>query len=260
VEVLCSAGEACTYGQLDKITHTGIYGMNTTKLTVENLLDIDINYTFRVNFSSVTDIVDALGGVDVYVEEGMAVETFYADSTLEGVVEGWNHLNGERALAFARERYAYLDGDNQRVKNQQTVLKAIVDKATSAEILSKYSSLLDTFQNAFETTLTRQEITDFIKYQIQAMPGWTFESYQVSGDGEILYCPSLGDSAYVTVLDFSTVALAHDKIEAVLNGGSADDVTVPESVYASPYTYVYAVPVQSEQEEAIEEETLEQME
>ena len=229
VAVDCGDAYACAEGQMDKITHTGINGITSTKRTVEKLLNIDINYTFRVNFSSVTNIVDSIGGIDVDVPEGQAVETFYADSTLEGVTEGWNHLNGERALSFARERYAYIDGDNQRVRNQQMVLKAIFDKATSPDIIVNYTSLLNALENAFDTTLSRDEITDFIKYQIQAMPGWKFETYQLSGEGSTLFCPSLGQEAYVTVLDQSTVILAHDKIMAVLEGKDADEVTAPAS-------------------------------
>lgn len=228
IPVDCGDAYACAEGELDKITHTGINGITSTKRTVEKLLDIDINYTFRVNFSSVTNIVDSLGGIDIEVPEGQAVETFYADSTLEGVTEGWNHLDGERALSFARERYAYIDGDNQRVRNQQMVLKAIFNKATSPEIIVNYTSLLKALESAFDTTLSQDEISDFIKYQIQAMPDWKFESYQVSGDGDTLFCPSLGQEAYVTVLDQNTVALAHDKIMAVLDGKDADEVTEVE--------------------------------
>lgn len=228
IPVDCGDAYACAEGELDKITHTGINGITSTKRTVEKLLDIDINYTFRVNFSSVTNIVDSLGGIDIEVPEGQAVETFYADSTLEGVTEGWNHLDGERALSFARERYAYIDGDNQRVRNQQMVLKAIFNKATSPEIIVNYISLLKALESAFDTTLSQDEITDFIKYQIQAIPDWKFESYQVSGDGDTLFCPSLGQEAYVTVLDQNTVALAHDKIMAVLDGKDADEVTEAE--------------------------------
>ncbi len=229
VPVDCGDAYACAQGQLDKITHTGINGITSTKQTLEQLLDIDINYTFRVNFSSVTNIVDSLGGIDIEVPEGQAVETFYADSTLEGVTEGRNHLDGERALAFARERYAYIDGDNQRVRNQQMVLKAIFDKATSPEIIVNYPNLLQALESAFDTTLTQDEITNFIKYQIQARPGWKFESYQLSGEGAMLFCPSLGQEAYVTVPDPNTTALAHDKIMAVLDGKDADTVTEPQS-------------------------------
>ena len=97
----------------------------------------------------------------MYIEEGMAVDTFYADSSLEGVTEGWNHLEGDRALSFARERYAYEDGDNQRVKNQQKVLQAIVDKATSPDIIVNYASLMDAFSGAFETNMSTKRSLRF---------------------------------------------------------------------------------------------------
>ncbi|WP_289107964.1 LCP family protein [uncultured Dubosiella sp.] len=233
VEFVCDEQDACLAGANDKITHTGLHGINTTKKTVENLLGITINYTFRANFSSVMEIVDAIGGIDVEIPEGMAVETFYANHTLEGVHEGMNHLQGERALAFARERYAYVDGDNQRVRNQQTVLKAIFAKATSPEIIVNYSSLLDAFQGAFDTTLSKDEITTLIKYQIQENPQWKFESYQLTGEGAQLLSPELGQTAYVTIVDPYSVTLAHDKIEAVLKGESADSIETPVSDFTS---------------------------
>ena len=163
----------------------------------------------------------------------MAVETFYANHTLEGVHEGMNHLQGERALAFARERYAYVDGDNQRVRNQQTVLKAIFAKATSPEIIVNYSSLLDAFQGAFDTTLSKDEITTLIKYQIQENPQWKFESYQLRARATQLLSPELGQTAYVTIVDPYSVTLAHDKIEAVLKGESADSIETPVSDFTS---------------------------
>lgn len=235
----CDATETCVIGAMDKITHTGIYGINTTQRTVENFLNMEINYTFRANFSSVIDIVDALGGVDIYVEEGMAVSTFYADHTLEGVTEGWNHLDGKRALAYARERHAYLDGDNQRVRNQQQVLMAIFEKATSTDIITKYASLLDALSKAFETNLTTNEITDLIKFQIQAMPEWKFESYQITGYGDMLNCAALGSEASVTVPYDESIRIAQEKIRAVLDGKSSDtvedtlDATISEGALSS---------------------------
>lgn len=226
VEAACDAVDGCQQGSMDKITHMGIHGVNASKMTAENFLGIDINYTFRVNFSSVTDIVDALGGIDIFVEEGMAVDSFYADNTLEGVQEGWNHLDGKRALSYARERYAYQDGDNQRVKNQQQVLQAIFAKATSPEIIVKYASLMDAFSGAFETNMSTNEITSLIQYQLQSDPDWTFESYQIAGAGDMLYCAEAGQELSVTVPDMRTVQIAREKIEAVMNGESADSVDV----------------------------------
>ena len=219
VTTACDAADGCMQGALDKITHTGIHGTNTTKRTVEQLLGIEINYTFKVGFDTVTDLVDALGGVDVYVEPGYAVTNQYFS-----VHEGVNHLNGHDALEYARERYAYTEGDRQRTKNQQQVLMGIVNEATKPSVITKYASIMDAMANTFSTTMSNEEISDLIKYQINNNPKWKMEQYMVDGTGDTLMCAELGDAASVMVPDQSTVKLAKDKINAVLAGKSADDV------------------------------------
>lgn len=223
---------ACNYGVYDKLTHTGIYGVDTTKDTIENLLDIDINYVYRVNFTSMIDIVDALGGVDVTVPEGMAVSKFYTNSNLEGVHEGENHLDGKRALAYSRERKAYLDGDLQRARNQQQVLQAMFKKATSPEIIKNYTSLLKALIGAFDTNMTTKEITSFIKYQIQAKPSWKFEQFVLKGDNDLRMSAELGNEVSVVILYDSYINIAHDKIQAVLDGQSSDTVEADDDVPA----------------------------
>lgn len=223
VTTACDAADGCMQGALDKITHTGIHGTNTTKRTVEQLLGIEINYTFKVGFDAVTELVDAVGGVDVTVAPGYAVDHFACMYNLS-VHEGVNHLNGEQALAFARERYAYTEGDRQRTKNQQLVLMGIVDKITSPAIVQNYSSIMDAMSNTFSTTMSSSEISDLIKYQINNNPKWKMEQYMVDGTGDTLMCAELGDAASVMVPDQSTVKLAKDKINAVLAGKSADEI------------------------------------
>ena len=223
VTTACDAGDGCQLGALDKITHTGIHGTNTTKRTVEQLLGIEINYTFKVGFDTVTDIVDAVGGVDVNVEPGYECSNFLHAPGLS-VHAGVNHLNGEQALGYARERYAYSEGDRQRTKNQQQVLMGIVNKVTSPAIVTNYASIMDSMANTFSTTMSNDEITSLIKYQINNNPKWKMEQYMVDGTGDTLMCAELGDAASVMVPDQSTVKLAKDKINAVLAGKSADDV------------------------------------
>lgn len=223
---------ACNYGVTDKLTHTGIYGVDTTKNTIENLLDIEINYVYRVNFTSMINIVDALGGVDVTVDPGMAVSKFYTNSNLEGVHEGENHLDGKRALAYSRERKAYLDGDVQRARNQQQVLQAMFKKATSPEIIKNYANLLNALIGAFDTNMTTEEITSFIKYQIQAKPNWKFEQFVLKGVNDMQVSPELGSEVSVLILYDSYVSVAHDKIQAVLNGKSSDTVQAEEDTPA----------------------------
>lgn len=223
---------ACNYGVEDKLTHTGIYGADTTKDTLENLLDIDINYIIRVNFSSMIDIVDALGGIDIDVAEGMAVSRFYSDSTLEGVHEGQNHLNGKRALAYSRERKAYLDGDVQRARNQQQVLQAMFKKASSPEIITKYSNILKAVGKAFDTNMTTKEITSFIKYQLQANPSWKFEQYVLKGENTLKVSPELGMEVSAVELYAYSIQTASEKIQAVLDGKSSDTIETEEDIPA----------------------------
>lgn len=212
-----------SYGY-DKLTHTGMYGIEETKQTVENLLGIDINYTFRVNFSSAEDIVDALDGVDIEVPKGMAVERLNADWALEGVHEGWNHLNGARALAYARERHAYVDGDIQRAKNQQQVLEAIIKKAASSKILTNYTKLLKSFKNAFDTNMSTNEITALLQYELQAMPNWKFQNYVLRGTNSSAVCASMAQELSVVMPEDYCVGIARQKIEAVLDGKSANKI------------------------------------
>lgn len=223
VTTACDAGDGCQQGALDKITHTGIHGTNTTKRTVEQLLGIEINYTFKVGFDTVTDIVDAVDGIDVNVEPGYECNNFLHAPGLS-VHAGVNHLNGEQALGYARERYAYSEGDRQRTKNQQQVLMGIVDKVTSPAIVTNYAQIMDSMANTFSTTMSNDEISSLIKYQLNKNPKWKMEQYMVNGTGDTLMCAELGDAAYVMVPDQSTVTTAKNKINAVLAGKSADDV------------------------------------
>lgn len=226
VPVACAedAADGCLDGQKDKLTHTGLYGVQTTINTIEDFMDVDINYYVRVNFSSLTNIVDAIGGVDVTVGKGLAVDQFYTDDTIGGVVEGENHLDGQKALAYARERYAYEDGDLQRVKNQQQVLKAIIKKVKSPSMLLKYASLIDAIGSAIETNMPSSSITNFVKFQLASNSSWKFESYPMVGDTGMEFSPSLGDTASVTYQDRGSIETAHDKIEAILNGENASSV------------------------------------
>ena len=223
VTTACDAGDGCMQGALDKITHTGMHGTNTTKRTVEQLLGIEINYTFKVGFDTVTDLVDAVGGVDVTVEPGYECNNFLHAPGLS-VHAGVNHLNGEQALGYARERYAYTEGDRQRTKNQQQVLMGIIDKITSPSIITNYAAIMDSMANTFSTTMSNDEITDLIKYQLNNNPTWNMEQYMVDGTGDTLMCAELGDAASVMVPDQSTVKLAKDKISAVLAGKSSTEV------------------------------------
>lgn len=118
----------------------------------------------------------------------------------------------------------FTEGDRQRTKNQQQVLMGIIDKITSPAIVTNYASIMDSMANTFSTTMSNDEITDLIKYQLNKNPKWKMEQYMVDGTGDTLMCAELGDAASVMVPDQSTVKMAKDKINAVLAGNSSDDV------------------------------------
>lgn len=196
----------------DKLTHSGIYGINETVTTVEDLLDIDINYYVRVNFTTVIKLVDILGGVDVNSDYNFVTGDYK-------FYKGINHLNGDEALAFSRERYAFIDGDNQRVKNQQKVIEAIVNKVTgSTTILTKYTSILNSLEGCFQTNITQDDISMIVKEQLNSMPSWTIKNYALTGSGAHLSTYSMGSQElYVMIPSEKSVEGATEVINEVLN-------------------------------------------
>lgn len=201
-------------GQLDKLTHSGIYGIDETVSTVEDWLGTDINYYIRVNFTSLQDIVDAIGGVDVE-----SPKVFKSAVSKYTYTEGMNHLNGEAALFFARERKAFADGDNERVKNQQRVVKAIVDKISgSSVILLKYTQLMNTVGQEVQTNLTEKDISSLVKMQLNDLGGWDIESISIMGKGTYAPTYSMGSQKlYVAIPYEESVAEAQEAIRQVMN-------------------------------------------
>lgn len=218
-------------GEDDKLTHSGIYGVAATESTVEDLLDITINYYVRVNFSSLINIVDAIGGIDVEVEPGLEVDRFYANGT-EGVHAGINHLNGERALAFARERYAYVDGDNQRIKNQQIVLKAMIRAMMSPQMVVNYPNVMKALSTAFDTNMSDQEIKSLITLELARFPDWNIQTFAIPGSSQTEYSASLQDLTSVTVVSQQALDTARDLIEALERGEMIDTASVQASLPA----------------------------
>ncbi len=195
----------------DKLTHSGIYGINETVTTVEDLLDIDINYYVRVNFTTVIKLVDILDGVDVNSEYSFSTGAY-------SFRKGMNHLDGDAALAFSRERYAFIDGDNQRVKNQQKVIEAIVNKVTgSTTILTKYTSILNGLNGCFQTNISQDEISTIVKDQLNSMPSWTIKNNALVGTGSYSSTYSMGSQElYVMIPNQTSVKQATTMINDVL--------------------------------------------
>lgn len=201
----------------DKLTHAGYYGIEESVKTIENLLDIDINYYVKVNFSTIEGVIDAIEGVDVYSDYSFKADIYPDYFTFK---KGMNHLNGKQALAFARERHSFKDGDVQRVKNQQKVLTAIINKVTSSTTLvTNFSQILDSVGNSFSTNMETKSINRFIKMQLNNMRGWSIESQNLIGTDlytkETYTYPSL--ELYVMKQDKKSVDAAKEKIKGYLN-------------------------------------------
>lgn len=195
----------------DKLTHSGIYGINETVTTVEDLLDIDINYYIRVNFSTVVELVDTLGGIEVYSDYDFTRGNYHFN-------KGYNYIYGDAALVFSRERHAFAEGDNQRVKNQQHVIEAIMKKVlNSSTILTKYTSILNSLEDNFQTNITQNEISDLVKEQLNNMSSWSIKTNSLTGTGASKTTYSLGSSyAYVMIPDSDSVENAKQEIENVM--------------------------------------------
>lgn len=213
VETACEPSMGCALGQMDKLTHTGLHGVATTEMTLEKLFGIDINYYVRVNFSSLENIINELGGIDV--ENVDSFTSLHGNYTFEpGII----HMDGPMALGFVRERYSFTEGDRERGRNQMRVLNAIIDKAMSPAILSNFSGIMNAVGNSFETNMSVKDMTALVNAQIANSGGWSIYNYSVNGTGGTDFAAELGDNAYVMYPDEATINNAKADIDAVRNG------------------------------------------
>lgn len=202
----------------DKLTHAGMYGIEKSIETIENVLDIDINYYVKVNFTSLEKIIDALGGVTVYSKYSFTsyIDNYYFE-------EGYNNMNGAQALAFARERKSFAEGDIMRGKNQQAVIEAIIRKASSPSIIYKYNSILNSLSGKFQTNMSTDEILELVKFQLSKNPNWNVTSITLNGVGSSEYTYSAGNQKLsVLIPDNSTIENAKSLIKDVFDGKILD--------------------------------------
>ncbi|WP_295754465.1 LCP family protein [uncultured Holdemanella sp.] len=235
VELVCPDNEeqACPEGSYDKLTHSGLMGVKSTEKTIEKALGITINYNIRINFSSVVSLVDALDGIDLDIKKGEEVDIFYTNSQ-PGLSVGKHHVDGETALAFARERHAYADGDNQRVRNQQKVFKAMFKRMISPKMITNYGKFMDALAVAFDTNLSGNEISKFVKYELNSMPKWKIESYAIVADSDTKFCYQAQSYASVVVQNDIMNEVARKKIQAVIDGKSSETVEDPSGFSQTP--------------------------
>ena len=174
-----------TTGTKDKLTHAGVYGIDMSKNTIQDLLGIKINYTIKVGFTTLTKIVDEVGGIDI------DSDTAFKRGKCN-FVKGKQYVNSECALTFARERYTYSSGDRHRGQNQQQIITALITKISDPHYLVRYSKILEAAQDSFETSLTFDEISTFARYQLSELRGWKVESISLDGSGAMLPTYSMG--------------------------------------------------------------------
>ena len=210
----------------DKLTHAGLYGVETSMATLGNLYGIQVDHYIRIDFSGFISIIDAVGGVDVYSDQAftsVGSPGYYDPTTF---AEGWNHLDGKSALAFARERHAFASGDIQRGINQMKVIDAMANKLKSPTVLMSFSKLMDAVSDCFVTSLSQEQISALVRMQLGDLASWDIERCSVTGSsGKSSQCYSAkGQSLYVMKPDESSVSKAKELIASVLGGeGTVSD-------------------------------------
>ena len=221
----------------DKLTHAGLYGVQTSMDTLGNLYGVDVQHYIRINFAGFINIIDTLGGVDVYSDQAftsVGSPGYYDPTTF---VEGWNHLDGKAALAFARERHAFKTGDVQRGINQMKVIDAMLNKIKSPALLMGFTKILDAVSDSFVTSLSQNQISALVRMQLSDFAEWNIERYTVTGSsGSSTKCYSAkGQKLYVMKPDEASVAKAKEMIAAVLGG----EGTVSSTTQTPEKTDVY---------------------
>lgn len=253
----------------DKLTHAGLYGVETSMETLGNLYGVNVDHYIRINFAGFISIIDALGGVDVYSDQAftsVGSPGYYDPTTF---VEGWNHLDGKSALAFARERHAFASGDIQRGINQMKVIDAMLNKIKSPALLMGFSKIMDAASDCFVTSFSQDQISALVRMQLSDFAEWGIESYTVTGtSSSSTKCYSAkGQKLYVMKPDDSSVSKAREMIASVLGGEGtvADTTQKPEKTEVftpttDPNAAVSEVPAESVPEEvpaeSVPEETV----
>lgn len=199
--------------QYDKLTHAGIYGVNASVHTLENLYGIDISNYIRLNFTSFLQLIDLVGGIDV-------------ENTQEFTSGGYNfpvgtvHLDAEQALIFVRERYSLANGDNDRGKNQEKVIAALIKKLSSPENLRNYQAILTGLEGSIQTDLSLETIIGLVNTQLESGTQFTVESQALTGTGrsDLSSYAMPGSQLYMMEINQDSLEQAKAAIQSVLDG------------------------------------------
>ena len=199
--------------QPDKLTHAGIYGVDASVHTLENLYGIDLNYYVRLNFTSFLKLIDLLGGIDIENDqEFTAGNTHYPIGNIS--------LNSEQALTFVRERYSLNGGDNDRGKNQEKVIAAVIKKLTSTDALKNYNAILSGLQDSVQTDMSLETMMNLINTQLESGGSYNVTSQALTGTGNT-GLPSYAmpeANLYMMEIDQNSLAAAKAAIQEVMEG------------------------------------------
>ena len=201
--------------QNDKLTHAGIYGVDASIHTLENLYGIDLNYYARLNFTSFLKLIDLLGGVDVNNDQEF--------TSLHGNYHfpvGNVHLDSEQALGFVRERYSLANGDGDRGRNQQKVISAIVQKLTSAEALKNFDDIMQSLQDSVQTNMPPETMVSLVNAQLVSGGKYTVITRDLKGTGRMdLPSYAMPDSnLYMLEVDPNSLETLKTEIKDIMEG------------------------------------------
>ena len=207
-----------SYNAMDKLAHAGVYGVKETMETLEDLLDIDVHYYAKTNFTGIEAIIDQLGGITIDSPHDDFV-------TLHGnylITKGINEMDGDKALSFVRERYNLTNGDFDRGRNQQLLLQSMLEKAMSPAIITNFNRLLSAIEGTFETNLSDHEIRSLLNMQLNDMSDWEMFSVQVTGHGYISTntYSMWGQNSYVIEPDTTRLDRIQELIDKMEDGKS----------------------------------------
>lgn len=201
-------------GRMDKLTHAGIYGIEASMRALGDYYELPIHYYVRVNFTGFMNVIDTLGGVDVESDADFGSGGNYYQ-------KGMNHLNGKQALAFVRNRYAFLEGDRARGRHQMAVIKGVINGLKSSKVITNYAELLDEMEGCFQTNASKTMIGELVQLTLDRSRGdWKVLTYSVDGSGSTDYAYSLGAYAYCMVPYPQTLQYAQDLVKTVVAGDS----------------------------------------
>lgn len=195
-----------TTGLRDKLTHAGVYGVDMSMRTLEDLYGVVIQQYVRINFTSLTTLIDIIGPIDVY-----------SDYAFGEFKQGMNTLDSKQALAFARERYSFREGDRQRGRNQQHIIEAIIAKLSRTENAVRLPQIIDKIRGSIETDMPEESLKTLIRNQLNDIRPWKIESISVDGTGAMLPTHSYGDTPlYVMMPSEESVRGAKAKLAEYL--------------------------------------------